>query len=212
MIAQILWPYYHILLNVLFGLPPHPIDVPVKRRVFWRATGCSASPRHVQFKSGEAAAARPHELACIVCSDISKLGKRGACRPIDVINEPKLWRLMDAKFSHCFWAVQCRAVVGWQGDVDMVIFVDVNHWLMVQVDGFCHESETTGVLGDTLRMQQERDARFKDTALEKRHRVLRLHPDDYDLWEGLIAQAVDIAGGQGEWPVFIASPNCRASG
>jgi hypothetical protein len=210
MIVQTLWPRYHILLNVLFGLPPHPNEVPVKRRVFWLATECNASPLHVVYKSGEAAADRPQGLTCTVCSDISKLKKRGRCRTIDVINEPKLWRLMDAVFPHCIWAVQCRAVVGWNGDVDMVIFVDRDHKLMVEVDGFCHESEDRGVLGDTLQEQLDRDARFNDTALEGHHRVLRLHPDDYDLWAGLIAQAMVVEGGQGEWAVIRTSPKCRA--
>lgn len=201
-----MWSRLHHDYNERFELPSQPGEVPRRRQVFWLATECSAPAPHAQFKSVDGALRRPHTLKCLACTPINRIPKRGRCRPVDVVNEPKLWALLSEKFPGCAWAAQSRAVRMWDGAVDVLIYVGVGRKLMVEVDGFCHESEARGILGNTLEEQLQSDAAFNKAARDAGHRVLRLHPADFRSWAGLIADAMQWQEGGEEWAKLILSP------
>lgn len=174
-----------------YGLECKQREMAMRFKLFWLTTECMAVVPHVQHKSVEAVNDRPHQLKCLACTDPRMIPKQGRCRTIDVFNEPKLWRLMDAKFPMTTWVVQHRGLKRWNGDVDMTVFVgSLDRKLFVQVDGFSHDSSWRGPLGHTLFQQLHKDQEFNRLAVKAGNRVLRLHPADFAQWEQLLASAM----------------------
>lgn len=178
--------------------------------MFWCAVGCKTGHQHIIHCTPHAVLKNPAGLNCIVCN-LHLVRKHGACKTVDVVNEPRLWAMMHAKFSGYAWSVQCKVVKGWKGAVDMVVF-GPSRKLCVQVDGFSHTSENRGCLSTTLQEQLCKDAEFNAQATKLGFGVLRLHEDDLEQWEALLGAAIASCMGAGKWPTYAASRSiiCQA--
>lgn len=204
-----IWIQLHGTLNQRHGFALGPgLVAPTNSKVqgFWIATECRSVPPHAVFCTPAAISKNPSCLICKVCNLQKVATIQGLCKTIDIVNEPKLWHLVQCKFSWLTWVVQCKVVKRWPGTVDMCMFGH-SRKLVVQVDGSSHSRQRKRSLRTSLGDQLCIDARFNQLACEQGVGVLRLHVNDCTEWEPLLASAVAQLNGKNAWPIYMASPS-----
>lgn len=208
-----LWSQLYGALNQQHGFAIGPgLVAATNSRVqgFWLATRCKNTPPHAVFCTPAIISKNPNCLICKVCNVHEVATVQGLCRTIDTVNEPKLWELVQRRFSWVTWVVQCKVVRQWQGTVDMCMF-GLARKLVVQVDGSSHSRQHNRRLRTSLKDQLRIDARFNQLAYDQGVGVLRLHVDDVIEWEPLLARSVVHLDGTSAWPVYMASSSVLSS-
>ncbi len=156
--------------------------------------------QHVAYRTRAAVHRNPTTLECPVCNpgNTSITNRRGRARVVSP-DEAKLWEMAFGPGVE--WSLQDR-VPGWMGAVDVCVYLPLQHWLCIQVDGITHRGKPMS----DRREQLAKDDQFNATAISAGYSVLRLDARHHaGNWKSALQQALDHCKSAGNPPTLFHS-------